>query len=289
LCEDAWWGRRNDSRRSQYNWPRTEWPANSHWNLWRRALTAILDVGRTRQMTNNIGEWLPTSKDSWQWWMDPDERLFHQEGAVWVEWKTVGDARLRLLSRSFSSGLIVATLPSSLQPVSIKRYSLSKQVKVTGQAVLQLESIPEAPSTLDGWLAHLRHTEPHDAWILDELEVSGSALDIANSIRADTARAVSDGSFKDSAGAAAFCIVSPKTGSYLQGSHTVQGPGTSQSAYHSELLGILGIQRLATLLQKQYNITHGSIEAACDGLSALRQSFFHGPAIQRDLSWTIFK
>jgi hypothetical protein len=174
LCEDAWWGLRNDSRRLQYNWPRTERPANLHWNLWRQALTAILDIGRTRKLTNNIGEWLPTSKDSWQWWMVPDERLFHQEGAVWVEWKTVGDARLRLSSRSFSPGLIFATLPSSFQPVAIKRSSLSKQVKVTGRAVLQLESIPEAPSTLDGWLTHLNHTEPHDTWILDELEVSGS-------------------------------------------------------------------------------------------------------------------
>jgi hypothetical protein len=36
---------------------------------------------------------------------------------------------------------------------------------------------------------------------------------------------------------------------------------------------------LATLLQKQYDITHGSIESACDGLSAIRQFFFHGPAI----------
>jgi hypothetical protein len=61
---------------------------------------------------------------------------------------------------------------------------------------------------------------------------------------------VSDGYFKDSAGAASFCTaVSPETGSYLQGRDTVQGPATSQSAYRSELSGILSIQRLATLLQ----------------------------------------
>jgi hypothetical protein len=128
-------------------------------------------------------------------------------------------------------------------------------------------------------LLHLNQTELHNAWILEELEVSGSVDDVANSIRTGTARAVSDGSFKDSSGAASFCIVSPETGSYLQGSHTVQGPATSQSAYRSELSGILGIQRLATLLQKQCKLTHGSIETACDGLSALRQSYFHGPAI----------
>jgi hypothetical protein len=59
----------------------------------------------------------------------------------------------------------------------------------------------------------------------------------------------------------------------------VQGPGKSQSAYGSELSGILGIQRLATLLQKRYCFTTGSIELTCGGLSALRQSFFHGPAV----------
>jgi hypothetical protein len=64
LCKG---GRRNDSLRLQCNWPHTERPANKHWNLWRRALTATLDMGCTRHLTSNIGEWLPTTKASWQW------------------------------------------------------------------------------------------------------------------------------------------------------------------------------------------------------------------------------
>jgi hypothetical protein len=84
--------------------------------------------------------------------MDSDGRLFNQEGAVWVEWKSLRDSRLCLLRCSFLPGSIVATLPSSLQPVLIKRLSLSKQVRVTGTAVLQLAPILELPSTLEGWL-----------------------------------------------------------------------------------------------------------------------------------------
>jgi hypothetical protein len=84
----------------------------------------------------------------------------------------------------------------------------NNHVKITGMATLQLAPILEVPSTLDG-LLHLNQMEPHDAWILDELEVSGSVDDVANSIRTGTARAVSDVSFKDAAGAAAFLIVSP--------------------------------------------------------------------------------
>jgi hypothetical protein len=146
-------------------------------------------------------------------------------------------------------------------------------------ATFESEPAPSTRNTLSDWLHELNLTEPHDAWILDELEVSGLCQDVATSIEKGTARAVSDGSFKDSSGAAASCIVSPETGSYVQGCHTVQGPDKSQGAYCSELSGILGIQRLATLLQKRYQLTTGSIEPVCDGLSALRHSFFHGPAV----------
>jgi hypothetical protein len=114
--------------------------------------------------------------------MDSEGRLFHQEGAVWVEWKSLCDALLHLPISSISMGSLVATLLSSLQPVSIKRLSLSNQVKVTGPATLQLAPILEVPLTLDGWLLHFNQIEPHDAWILDELKVLGSVDDVANSI-----------------------------------------------------------------------------------------------------------
>jgi hypothetical protein len=279
LCEDAWWGRRNDSRRSLYQWPRTERPANQHWHLWRRALTRCLHLGRSRHLSCNIGEWLPITRPSWQWWIDPEDRLFHKEGAVWSEWISHSDSRLRSSSRSFSPGIIVKTLPSFLQPVSVRRLLTSRLVTITGKTNVQPDTITIAPTTLSDWLRHLNNTEPHDAWIIDELEVSGSSLDVATSIRNGTARAVSDGSFKDSSGAAAFCLVSPETGSYIQGCHSVPGSGHVQSAYRSELSGILGIQRLVTLVQKQHQLSTGSIELACDGLSALQQSFFHGPAV----------
>jgi hypothetical protein len=102
LCEDAWWGPQNDSRRSLYQWPRTERPANKHWNLWRRALTSSLNLGRARQLGNNIGEWLPATRPSWQWWLGADGCLFHKEGAVWSKWISHSDSWLRSLYRSFA-------------------------------------------------------------------------------------------------------------------------------------------------------------------------------------------
>jgi hypothetical protein len=103
---------------------------------------------------------------------------------------------------------------------------------------------------------------------------------------------VSDGSFKDSSGAATFYIELPGTSSYIQGCHMVQGPTNAQSAYRNELYSaILGIQCLATLVQKQYNLLmKGSIEVTLYRLSTPQQSFFHGSAIpMRELTLTIFK
>jgi hypothetical protein len=95
--------------------------------------------------------------------MDSEGQLIHQEGAVWVEWKSLCNVWLRLLSGSFSMASIVATFPSSLQPVLIKPLSFLKQVKVTGTVALQLAPILKVPLTLDRWLLHLNQTEPHDA------------------------------------------------------------------------------------------------------------------------------
>jgi hypothetical protein len=80
-------------------------------------------------------------------------------------------------------------------------------------ANFQSQLPPSNPTTLSDWLHELNITEPHNAWILDELEVSGLCQDVAKRIEQGTARTVSDGSFKDSFGAGSFCIVSPETGS----------------------------------------------------------------------------
>jgi hypothetical protein len=51
----------------------------------------------------------------------------------------------------------------------------------------------------------------------------------------------------------------------------VPGPKDWQSAYHSELCGLLGSIYFATTLPKHKGITTGKIHVGCDSLSAIQQ------------------
>ena len=56
----------------------------------------------------------------------------------------------------------------------------------------------------------------------------------------------------------------------LWGTNWIPGSPTTQSAYRSELAGIIGVLSSVELIIKQFNIQGGSITLALDGESALK-------------------
>jgi hypothetical protein len=87
-----------------------------------------------------------------------------------------------------------------------------------------------------------------------------------------TARAVSDGSFKDKFGTAAFTVVDDMDTSII-GLNVVPGHPDDQGAYRSELAGLFGIVLVFNLPCRWAGISSGAIEVGCDGLSALTKAF----------------
>jgi hypothetical protein len=81
--------------------------------------------------------------------------------------------------------------------------------------------------------------------------------------------AVSDGSFKEMHGTAAWMICVSDT-CVIRGKTITPGLPSGQSAYRSELIGLYGIAYTIRFLQQHYNM-HGDITVGCDGLSALNQ------------------
>jgi hypothetical protein len=160
-------------------------------------------------------------------------------------------------------------------------------VRVTGRDSFEARKDVLSPSNFSERLNWFQQHSPKDAWILEELKLTGNLQDVIRSIQHGTACAISDGSFKDSRGAAGFTIMCPDTGSHYTGCHTVQGPASANSAYRSELSGILGIQTLARLLCLHFKIDSGGITLACDGLSALEQAFYKGHAVATKKSFDI--
>jgi hypothetical protein len=82
---------------------------------------------------------------------------------------------------------------------------------------------------------------------------------------------VSDGSFKNAIGTAAWVIQGDDRTDEIKGRCRVPGPDDWQSAYRSELCGMLGSIYCAITLAQKKGITKGKVRVGCDGLAALQQ------------------
>jgi len=87
--------------------------------------------------------------------------------------------------------------------------------------------------------------------------------------------AVSDGSYKDTQGMAAWVVYTDSAPKMAISLHVLTTPGhaTSQSSYCSELAGIYGIITTIAVVSKFYQINHGTVIVICDGKSTLKCCF----------------
>jgi hypothetical protein len=103
---------------------------------------------------------------------------------------------------------------------------------------------------------------------------------ISIAIAKDTARAISDGSYDPliHKGTSSLTIMADKHDrDPLDDDNWVPGLPTDQSAYRSELAGIVGILSAVAVIIQQYDITKGSITIALDRESALDQASAETP------------
>jgi hypothetical protein len=104
---------------------------------------------------------------------------------------------------------------------------------------------------------------------MDYLHSSDKIDQLLENINSGTALAVSDGSYYpyEKIGAAAWIITAPDETQWIKGG----GPKKVQSAYRSEVGGLVGIAVCLTSLSSHLNHTEPPITTACDGLSALKK------------------
>jgi len=110
-----------------------------------------------------------------------------------------------------------------------------------------------------------------------QIQLEGQEESVLEAIRRGVAVAVSDGSFQNQAGVAAWMIESETKANRIVGRGRTPGSAEDQSAYHSELFGLWGILHTLTLLTEKYQLHDGRITIACNGLSALKQAQCNHP------------
>jgi hypothetical protein len=96
---------------------------------------------------------------------------------------------------------------------------------------------------------------------------------LAEAIKNRTAIAVSDGSFAEGYGSATWVLEGDNEVGRLSGEAIVPGLASDQSAPCSELTGLYSILLHASHKCDKHRIQEGSLEVACDGLSALQAAF----------------
>jgi hypothetical protein len=133
-------------------------------------------------------------------------------------------------------------------------YIHNNNVYVTGIGKLRLNKLPSS-SPLE-WILESVMIPPN---IKKEFMYAGGTI-----------QAVSDGSFKEAYGMAAW-ILHITDNCVIHGDCIAPGEAADQSAYHSKLTGLYGIACTVWTLQHKWNL-RGSITAGCDGISALRQA-----------------
>jgi len=234
--EPQFWKGQTQSDVHDYLWPRTHKPAPGEWALWQHALSTSLNLSTTHKLATPLGQWLPSTLSQNGWFTTADGlQLYKQTNHEWFSFTPL-PVRRRL--RTFMTTPIPTQeqhVPSQLMRATVFQHGSS--ATITGYGPIRQDRYDSRPTPLEAF------------WIQQQclLTEEGDLETLFQAILSGTAVAVSNGSFKDQEGAAAWTIEGPTAANRIVGHGITPGEPADQSAYRSELFGIWGI--LASLKQ----------------------------------------
>jgi hypothetical protein len=145
---------------------------------------------------------------------------------------------------------------------------------------------PDAPTTLYAAVAAL---PANSKWSIDHLDVQDNGQAFATAIIMGQATAISDGSYKDRVGTSASMLHGSSRSHVIASVNVVPGRPSEQSAYRSELSGIIGSLTTIRLVCQLHNIQSGSVTIGLDGYEAMRQSSGNWPLDPQQTDFDMLK
>jgi hypothetical protein len=203
------------------SWPHQQRPGWKDWSIWQRFLKkAVLYRGLRLQAP--LGNWLRV-EDDWEWYFSPSlECLFRSHQGQW--WSFSKLYRRDRLPTFLASGN-PTTPPKDLERATI--YTTKNRIMCSGHSPILKESI----CNFNSFLEYLLALEPSERWCFDYLTLSDDGSTMVRAIRQGDAIAISDGSFQDQFGTAAWVIEGARPTGRIVGDVTVPGTAKDQSAY----------------------------------------------------------
>jgi hypothetical protein len=265
ISEHAWNGLRFEISHRTDSWPRYQRPYPREWSLWQLFLKKTL-VHRGLRLKRPLGKWLRFTPE-WEWYYSPSQEcLFQQTEGKWLSFSQVLK-RDRL--PTFTNHGVQAIPPTDACRATI--YHNRQRIICTGYSPI----LSQPPNRADTFSQYIKGAVEGEKWCFAHLDMTDDGTILAKAISQGDAITISDGSFQDTYGTAAWVLEGSDSAGRMRGAVIVPGNANDQSAYRSELAGIYSILVAVTKLCNFFDIQQGAIELGCDGQSALDKAFNH--------------
>ena len=129
------------------------------------------------------------------------------------------------------------------------------------------------PLSFNTLLQSLSQGPPAQTWATASATVSDDGADITQAIHQGLAMVVSNGSFKEGFGMAAFTIVGNVSSHQLVATNVTPSQRDDINSYHSELRGLYGVMAMVKQVVSYHDINNGQIEVGSNCLVGLQRVF----------------
>ena len=258
IRDDAWHGRKFHNGRNYKNWPKWGRPGLQAWATWRSSLRRALCTLALKKLDTPLGRWIQVP-ENWKWYSatsaTTNDMLIERTKTGFRQYRQCGRSKLHkryaMQVRKINNVAGLRLLPTTVKKVH--NYYIKDDPCNVIQSKLSPDESQQTP------------------WLNVEPCRTGSERHIASALQQGTAIAVSDGSYSEDkgVGTASWVISTSDKKNMITAGAVSPGGRQYQSAYRSEILGLLGILEQLQVKCKKWNITSGKCRIFCDGISAL--------------------
>jgi hypothetical protein len=202
------------------------------------------------------------------------ESLFSRQPDGTFNYPDKSSRNTRQAARRFTEGVkIPSEVPLTATPCTVVQQGQFLLFQGTARMLLLTHNTtaPSAFTSLQACMASLLS----NARVFDCVQFHGSSESLAQSIREGTCSCVTDGTYKDQHGTAAWKIIDlDKPKHSIKGQVVTPGFPYQQDSYRSELSGLCASVTAINALILYHGLLEGSIMLACDNISAIRMTSY---------------
>jgi hypothetical protein len=269
LSLHAWEGVPRDyGLTNKFTWPKQGMPSQAAWKIWRSTLRQTI-LSRGMRLRESVGLWLRKDYDIWQWYYCPNLDSLIQITPIGD--KLIYRRQVPYVTHNIFSnqGTLITETPNNLLKASVRKTCKDLWWLIDTGSFTQ--PLPSVPHTLPSSFTDIAHK---NTWCTTFLEIPSLYSPLLPDIQSGSVLVVSDGSYNPTTklGTAAWILEGRLSNIQISGSVITPGSASEQSAYRSELAGILVAITVINALASFHNLKT-SLTLHCDCESGLKKVF----------------